>query len=321
MFWEAALRRSYFAQVVVLLATAAYNQASGLAQLASSVLVAREFDAASPTRDDAAVAPSLREKSDRGPRDHATSADWIIFRNPFDSQAPRPLVAPAVDRSGQDGDNPVCSGGRAVIVVAASEANWSTAALAMEGLQTRFVRRGDDIGDGRRVEEIEWNRVVLSRGSQRCQLQMFQSNPSRATISAPSQSGSLGTLDPLRESTPLPADIVSRIRKIGSDEFHVDRAAVDRILENHMDLVKGVRIVPEQENGRSAGVRLLGIRPGSLLAMLGIENGDSLRSINGFDLSSPENALQAYARVRSSEHLLIETSRGKQKRNIDLEIK
>lgn len=51
------------------------------------------------------------------------------------------------------------------------------------------------------------------------------------------------------------------------------------------------------------GVTLSGIRAGSLLSKLGLRNGDTLRTLNGFDLSSPDAALSAYTKLRSA-HLL-----------------
>jgi general secretion pathway protein C len=100
--------------------------------------------------------------------------------------------------------------------------------------------------------------------------------------------------------TPVRTEIASKIQKVSANDFNVDRQVVDRILENPVELMKWVRIVPEQENGRIVGIRLLGIRPDTLLGMLGLENGDRLASINGFDLTSPETALEAYARPRES---------------------
>lgn len=47
------------------------------------------------------------------------------------------------------------------------------------------------------------------------------------------------------------------------------------------------------------------------IGALGMENGDVLRSVNGLDITSPENALDAYARLRSAEHLDVRVRRGR----------
>ena len=70
--------------------------------------------------------------------------------------------------------------------------------------------------------------------------------------------------------------------------------------------------MPESENGIAIGVKLHGIRSNSLLGKLGLQNGDLLRTVNGFDLSSPDTALEAYSRLRSASQLSVAvTRRGK----------
>jgi general secretion pathway protein C len=119
----------------------------------------------------------------------------------------------------------------------------------------------------------------------------------------------------------VPADIASKIQKVSANEFNVDRQVVDKILENQAELMRSARIVPEQENGKVVGIRLFGIRPDTLLGTLGLENGDRLQSINGFDMASPEKALEAYARLRTADHLTVQVNRRGANQNIDFNIK
>jgi general secretion pathway protein C len=70
-----------------------------------------------------------------------------------------------------------------------------------------------------------------------------------------------------------------------------------------------LRVVPELENGSVVGVRLFGIKKDGWLGLLGLENGDRIDKVNGFELGSPERALQAYARLRTARHLRVELVR------------
>ena len=96
---------------------------------------------------------------------------------------------------------------------------------------------------------------------------------------------------------------------------------LDKILENQADLMRQARVVPEQENGRTVGIRMFGIRSDTLLGTLGMENGDRLQTINGFDMSSPEKALEAYARLRTADKLTVQVNRGGKNMNLDYNIK
>jgi general secretion pathway protein C len=70
-----------------------------------------------------------------------------------------------------------------------------------------------------------------------------------------------------------------------------------------------LRLVPEAKGGAVIGVRLFGIRSDSLLRIIGLENGDRLESINGFALGTPEQALRAYAQLRTATRLALSINR------------
>jgi general secretion pathway protein C len=101
----------------------------------------------------------------------------------------------------------------------------------------------------------------------------------------------------------------------------VDRSVVDKILADQAELMKSARIVPEKKDGKVVGIRMFGIRPDTLLGTLGFQNGDRLETINGFDMASPEKALEAYARLRTANNLNVKLNRRGQSQSIDYRIK
>jgi general secretion pathway protein C len=328
MGFDTALRRYFAGVILALIAVAAYFQAAGITQLAGSALAPDDKGLAGPPHERAHLPPPASSTAD----DHSTSARWIMERNPFDSVTPRPLDAPPA--AAADGGEaavvdlehyenaPTCDGVKALIIVAAAQPEWSMAALAAGGTtQTKLVRVGDEIGGGRVVQIIEWNRVVLSLGSALCQMQMFKPSKPAAVAAASATPPPAPAAAVVGGATAVPADIASKIQKVSANEFNVDRQVVDKILENQAELMKSARIVPEQENGKVVGIRLFGIRQDTLLGTLGLENGDRLQSINGFDMASPEKALEAYARLRTADHLTVQVNRRGQNQNIDFNIK
>ena len=58
-------------------------------------------------------------------------------------------------------------------------------------------------------------------------------------------------------------------------------------------MMRACNLVPDEQDGRVVGVKLYGIRRGSFLNRLGLHNGDSLRTINGFSLANADDALEA----------------------------
>jgi hypothetical protein len=99
------------------------------------------------------------------------------------------------------------------------------------------------------------------------------------------------------------------IEKAGQYEFFVDRSILEKALEDGADLHRSTRVVPEQEGGKVTGVRVYGVRPDTLLGTLGFVDGDSIQAVNGFDVTVPERALEAYARLRTSSELWVRLKR------------
>lgn len=128
------------------------------------------------------------------------------------------------------------------------------------------------------------------------------------TPGGPEQGGALGT-------------VLDQIQRLGPNEFALPRAAVDRILENQAELMRTTRIMPREQGGRVVGVQLFGVRANSLLGRLGLSNGDVLNAINGLDIASPDRALEAYSRLRTSDNLQISVTRNGQPVNIDFHIR
>jgi general secretion pathway protein C len=116
-------------------------------------------------------------------------------------------------------------------------------------------------------------------------------------------------------------DIKKGIERIGPREFNVDRGVIDKILENQALLMRQVRIEPEEGSGKVVGLKVLGVKPDSLLGVLGMENGDRLERINGFDITSPQSALEAYGRLPAANHLRVLLNRKGSEVNVDYDIR
>ena len=257
-------------------------------------------------------------------------AEPILARNVFDSVT-GPLNKKATESDDQppalDLSDPMgasqCEGVRAAIITESPDPIWSIAALSGTGETTPKMRRiGDEVG-GKQVVYIGYNQkeespsVWLASGATLCQVLLF---PRAAPSVSPggSSEGAAAPPEPARGPAKVPQDIADKIKKISDTEFQVDRSVVDKVLENQAELMKSARIIPETKDGQVVGVRLFGIRPDTLLGSLGIQNGDRLETVNGFSMSSPEKALEAYTRLRAADGLKLQVNRRGQPVTIDI---
>jgi general secretion pathway protein C len=328
---DALLKRYFLGVVLALVAVAAYFQAAGATQLVGSAIGAAASASAAPI-----VSPPYKLAV---PSRELKSGDPIIERNPFDSVTgplnakPPELVNQAATPQGPDPNldplaSPACDGIQLLIVTESDDPLWSVAAIQGPGEPHPRMRRvGDDVG-GKKVAFIGFNpreqtpAVWLESGPTVCQAMLFRTQPPVAAAPAPTPAPAAPEPPKPTSGAPtLPPDIASKIQKVSDTEFNIDRSVVDKILENQAELMKSARIVPEQKDGKVVGVRMFGIRPDTLLGTLGLQNGDRLETLNGFNMASPEKALEAYARLRTASNLNVKVNRRGAPVSIDFHIK
>jgi general secretion pathway protein C len=131
------------------------------------------------------------------------------------------------------------------------------------------------------------------------------------TARPPASTPSVARAEPTPPSTDVPgSDLDGRIKKIAEGSYEIERALVNDLLANPMSVARGARIVPSlDKNSQPNGFKLYAVRPNSVFARLGIGSGDTVTSVNGFDLSSPDNALEVYTKVREASHLSVSVIR------------
>ena len=79
-------------------------------------------------------------------------------------------------------------------------------------------------------------------------------------------------------------------------------------------------VVQSDRDERVVGMKMYGIRRNSVLGRLGVQNGDMVRTMNGFDLTSPDTALEAYTRLSGADSLSLSVVRRGQPLTIDYSV-
>jgi general secretion pathway protein C len=92
--------------------------------------------------------------------------------------------------------------------------------------------------------------------------------------------------------------------------FGMPGAGSDRSAGDLNDVARPPRIIPAFRDGKPIGFKLFSIRPNSLYARIGIENGDVIRRVNGYEINSPEKALEAYSRLQNTDHFEVDLEHG-----------
>jgi general secretion pathway protein C len=118
---------------------------------------------------------------------------------------------------------------------------------------------------------------------------------------------------PNKDTDPFAAELANGIKKLSEHNYELKRNTLESVLGNMALLSRSARIVPEMKDGKAAGFRLFAVRPDGPFAMIGMQNGDIISSINGLEITSPEKALEVYSKLKSASHLSLGMERNSQK--------
>lgn len=273
-----------------------------------------------------AAASPRRAGGGRSGGPEAKSPETILTRNIFDSETGDlwNVVEEEVEFVEDDGpppepgDGPLprCDGAVRLVgaLVNTQRQAWSFAAITGAAGKAMLYREGMSVDDKEVVSIGSSTVVLLPASGSHCQIMMFDPGGSEVAT-APARPAAVAAERPARPAAPtregaIPtADMESGITRNSDTNFTVARSLVDQLLTNQAELMRTARVIPHEENGRTVGVKLYGIRRNSLLGRLGLQNGDMLRTINGYDMSSPDSALEAYSRLRGASNLSINVVR------------
>jgi general secretion pathway protein C len=173
--------------------------------------------------------------------------------------------------------------------------------------EAESYRVGDKLLDQAEIVSIEWRRVLVKR-SGRCESFSLQEQqeavPSDAVAAAPPPAVP-GEGEP---------KFGEGVKQTSGDEYEIPRAEIDNVLSNLNQIATQARIVPSFHNGKANGFKLFSIRPGSLYSKIGIQNGDIIQKINGFEINSPDKALEIYSKLKDAQSISVDlVRRGKTK--------
>jgi general secretion pathway protein C len=102
------------------------------------------------------------------------------------------------------------------------------------------------------------------------------------------------------------------------------RVSRDLIMENFANvgsLSSQATVTPYFVQGQQQGFRLSQIRAGGLLQQIGLQEGDVLQTVNGLNLYTPQEALQAYQQLQTESTVRINILRNNRPTTLTYELR
>lgn len=245
--------------------------------------------------------------------DPAASLASLLRRNVFKAHrqdlAPKALLSPVKTFNGDASTcEPSGLSANLVTTMVTDDPAASVAVFYDRGRAETLALRIGELIFGARVATIDRKTVLVING-ERCE--RFSLDHS-AEVAPPD-----------RGSPPSPQRrlLLTGIQKLSDREYLIPRQTLERTL-SRLDVVASQgRIIPAYVDGKSVGFKVSSIRPGSLYAQLGIQPGDVVRRINGYDINTPQRALRVYTKLKDASTVTIDLVRGSENRSITYSIR
>lgn len=122
------------------------------------------------------------------------------------------------------------------------------------------------------------------------------------------------------DEDPMAKDLEKGVKKVSDNDFRISRDLLEKVLSDTSSLARSARIVPSMKDGKANGFTLYAVRPGGVYERIGLRTGDTVHAINGYDMSSPDKALEVYTKLRRASHLSVSITRAGQPKTLDYTI-
>jgi S1-C subfamily serine protease len=132
-----------------------------------------------------------------------------------------------------------------------------------------------------------------------------------ALVVAIARRGGVDETPPAPKAKPVAVEPIKRL-----DDKHavIPRATADKLLADPAQLGAEVKEVP-------GGFTIVAIPAGSPLVQLGFRAGDTIRGVNGMEVSTPASALGIYTQLKSTTQFTIDLQRAGESIQLTLDIR
>lgn len=172
--------------------------------------------------------------------------------------------------------------------------------------EQNLYRVGDNI-ENSTVKLILRSKVVLSRNGKDEVLAMeeIKSSKSRRSVAAGGSRIAPRTKGAVRKQ-----------------RVSLRRSMINNAIQDVSKLMTQVKITPKLgEDGQQEGLSMSNIKPNSIFRRMGLRNGDVLKSVDGQDIESVDDALKLYENLRSANRVAVQIQRRGTDRTIEYNIR
>jgi len=204
----------------------------------------------------------------------------------------------------------------------AGDPQSARAIILDQKVKSQNIYRVGDSVQGAEIRQILRGKVVLRRGEKDEVLLMVEGeNKPQPTATADRSSRRADRARRARalpgteeEESELPQAVSGGSGEVEEEIIPIAQDELQGSINNINELLTQVRIRPYFRQGKPEGLIVSQIQADSIFNKLGLMNGDIIGSVNGKQMSSPEEAFQLYNSLNEGSQVSIEITRRGQKK-------
>lgn len=254
--------------------------------------------------------------SEKSKRKQLSDYEIIVERNIFDSSEATPDANTGTGEDGEDSGDEIDLSKEAVktslpikvfavFVVGRGEDERSSATIEMnKETDVYAVKDEKTFAPGVVLIRVMPDRIEFTN-KKRLEYAMLEGEDGKSIFGPPTDDGKVAEKTEPKDATNDSGSSVA----VEDGKFLIDRSEVDNALNNLAQLYTEIRAVPYFKGGKSQGMRILQIKPGSIFSKLGMKKGDILTRINGIDLDI-KKGFGIFEQLRDQKQFNLDLIRG-----------
>ena len=138
------------------------------------------------------------------------------------------------------------------------------------------------------------------------------------------RSGAVPTPAPVNGRQGVKTGLASGLRyskKTGENRWVISREAVLNALDDMGSVLTSARLTPRVKNGAVEGFLVTEIKPRGIMDAVGLKNGDILKRVNGYEMTSPERAIQVLTALKGETSFDLDIVRNGQPQSFHYEVR
>jgi len=195
------------------------------------------------------------------------------------------------------------SGIKLVGTISGSPKHGYAVFVGRDGKQSMF-KTGESVFGAGELKTVEKYRVFIENSGKLIKIPMVD-------VMAPGEMESL-------KGAGAPS---GSVRSLGKGEYIIDQRAVKFAIDNPTQIMTDAKLIPNMVRDKQEGFILREVRKNGIYDSLGMQNGDILLRINNFNISNPENTLQALTALKGMDRVQLDIIRDGSRMTMNYQIR